>query len=114
MVYRRGSGGIGMMPAASGIFPDSEENQPESIDEVAIDINTSENYHGTDGDQVAIDEIDGHITAGHLFSTTSLPEARSELGGAEPVLNKIGIVSKVRARKVKRRMILDTKKSLTC
>ena len=41
---------------------------------------------------LATDEIDAHIEAGHLFATTSLEEAKTKLGGTDPILNKIGLV----------------------
>ena len=55
-------------------------------------------------DTVAPDEIKLHFQKGHLRSFDSVDDLRAYLGGAEPVLNKIGIVTKG----PKRRMILDT------
>ena len=89
--------GITMMLAVAGRFSVLEENEPESFEEVTTDIHTFENYPGIDDDQAAIDEIDGHIIAGHLYATTSLSEARMKLGGAELALPRL--VSSPRSRR---------------
>ena len=103
--------GISMMPAASRIFPELHENEPEFFQDVYTDIESFTNCPGIDDDLVAIEEIDGRIQAGHLFATTSLTEAEAKLGVAGPILNKFGIISKIRAVKMKRCMVHGTKKS---
>ena len=100
-----------MMPVAWGIAPVLGENEPVSFEERSIDANTFENDPGIDGGQVAIDEIGGHISTCHLYSTTSLPEARKKPGGSDALFNKIGIISKIRAGTMKPRTIHDTKRS---
>ncbi len=67
-------------------------------------------YPGIDAYSLAIAEIQGHIDAGHLFATIFLYEVRAKLRGADPILNKIGIIYKICAGKIRRRMILDTKR----
>lgn len=52
-----------------------------------------------------------HLKAGHLRAFDSVDQLTSFLDDALPVLSKIGIITKERLGKVKKRIILDTKAS---
>ena len=100
-----------MEPKSCGIFPDLHDSPEESVDSISTDFESFSNYSGVEGDDVAIQDIKHHISKGHLMAFDSEAELRVFLDGQEPVLNKIGIISKERAGIVKKRMILDTKVS---
>ena len=75
-----------------------------SADEIRTDFDTFSNYPGVEGNEKAISDIEAHIASSHLTAFGSLEELRECLQ-AEPVSNKIGIITKG----VKKRMILDPK-----
>ena len=98
----------GGRPLASGIFSGIQGQDPEPYGLLHIDLESFSNYPGIYTDEVAIEEFDAHIAAGHLFATYSIDEVREHLGGEEPVLNKIGIITKMRAGTIKKRITRDT------
>ncbi len=59
---------------------------------------------------VTEEELAGHVRKGYIASFDT-HAALSEFVGGEPILNKLGLVLKVRNGKTKARMILDTKES---
>ena len=60
---------------------------------VATDYVAFRNYAGVSDDQVAVDEISHYISKGYLKPFDSLDDLRQLVGG-EPILNKIGIITK--------------------
>ena len=68
------------------------------------------NYSGVEEHEVTATELQGHIDAGHLAEFDSYEELASYVGG-KPILNKIGLIIKVRNDVSKARMILDTKET---
>ena len=66
-----------------------------------------QNYVGVEGDEAAEEEISKHLQAGHLRAYNSVRELADALG-EDPVLSKIGVISRTRAGKIKKRVILDT------
>lgn len=103
--------GLALDPNACGIFPELHDEPEQSVNTVFTDYDTFANYAGVEDDEVALEDVQKHIAKGHLKSFDSLDDLRVFLGGADPILNKIGIISKERAGVVKKRMILDTKVS---
>ena len=89
-------------------FPTLEDAPERDIADLSTDFDSFENYAGVDADTDALKEIEAHVEAGHLRAFDTLEELRTYLG-AEPVLNKVGVITKERAGKIKKRIILDTK-----
>lgn len=100
--------GLAKVPQDCGIFPTLDDSPKRDFEELCTDFDTFENYAGVDADSDALKEIEAHVEAGHLRAFDTLDGLRAYLG-AEPVLNKIGVITKERAGKVKKRIILDTK-----
>ena len=100
--------GITQVPEPCGIFPCLDDVAGLSPEQLSCDIESFQNYPGVDGDDDAIEDIVEHIAKGHLKAFASVEELRNFLG-SEPILNKIGIITKERAGIVKKRMTLDTK-----
>lgn len=104
--------GLSIAPRTCGIFPIIGDEPSEANEDVYTDFASFANYSGVDDDdEVAVDDIKMRILKGHLKSFDSESELRSYLGGLQPVLSKIGIISKDRAGIMKKRTILDTKVS---
>ena len=100
-----------MTPPSCGIFLDIEDAPEMSYEEVATDFSSFANYAGVEGDEVALKDITSHLQRGHLKAFGSIGELTRFLNGAKPILSKIGIITKERQGKVKKRLILDTKAS---
>ena len=88
-----------------------EGETAESPDTLSTEYETFANYAGVDEDGTAEKEVAEHLKRNHLKAFSSLDELRSYLNGAEPILNKIGLIVKTRNGIRKVRMILDTKVS---
>ena len=82
-----------------------------SFQDVSTDYSSFANYAGVEGDEQAQHDIMEHLKAGHLRAFDSVDQLTSFLDDALPVLSKIGIITKERLGKVKKRIILDTKVS---
>ena len=102
--------GVSMQPESCGIFPDINDIPLRNYHNIVIGEESFRNYSGVDNNPIAVDELKEHVKLGHLKEFTSLEDVRKFVGG-EPVLSKIGIVTKTRAGKETHRMILDTKES---
>ena len=103
--------GIEIRPESCGIFPDHGDAPEMSYHDVVTDYDSFTNYAGVEGDEQAKADILAHVNKGHMKAFESVAELSEFLDGALPVLNKIGIISKQRMGKIKKRIILDTKAS---
>jgi hypothetical protein len=107
--------GIVHQPEACGIFPDIDEEAEMPYSELQGNIDNFNNYAGVDENPIATDEIELRLMQGHLKAFDTALELQDFVGAttALPViLSKIGIITKLRAGKMKHRMILDTKAAL--
>ena len=93
-----------------GIFPDCTSPSEQRPEDMYCDEHNFRNYSGVEEHEVTAAELQGHIDAGHLAEFDSYEELASYVGG-KPILNKIGLIIKVRGGVSKARMILDTKES---
>lgn len=103
------AGGALPIPAA-GIFPDVATEEGIHYSELVTKDDSTSNYQGVDDEGYAKAEVQGYIDKAYLAAASSLEELSLIVDG-QPVLNKIGIISKLRNGTVKRRMIFDTKQS---
>ena len=103
--------GILEHPIADGIFPVITDENRENPDGLATDFESFSNYAGVEGDPDAESEIIEHIEAGHILASETVEGLLHATGGQKPILNKIGIIDKIRDGIRKRRLILDTKAS---
>ena len=92
------------------IFPpdnggDSTDSQVELPDPLA-----HANYSSVDGDEAAVPEVTRLINTGFVKSFDDLLKFKQWLGG-EPHLSKLGMITKLKDGKTKRRLILDCKES---
>ena len=92
------------------IFPpdsvaDSTDSQVELPDPLA-----HTNYSSVDGDESAVPEVTRLINTGFVKSFEDLLEFKQWLGG-EPHLSKLGMITKLKDGKTKRRLILQRVRS---
>ena len=96
-----------------GIFePYDEELDARTVDpnDLATEPDFT-NYAGVEEDDLVQEEMDRLVEKRFLLQFDTLDETCSYLGG-EPVLSKIGVIKKVRLGKLKRRLVLDAKRSM--
>ena len=70
-------------------------------DSIQSELEHFANYPGVEEDDTAEQEIVKHINAGRLAAFNTIEETRKALGGNDPILNKIGIITKERAGTIK-------------
>ena len=80
------------------------------FEDLHCDLHYFRNYEGVEESEVTEIELQGHLDKGHLASFTSVDGLREFVGG-ELILNKLGLITKIRNGIKKSRMILDTKES---
>ena len=89
-----------------GIFPETSgpsENRPEDLH---CDVDSFHNYAGVEDQDITEKELLGHLGKKHLIAFDTYKELAEHVGG-EPILNKKGLIEKVRNGKKKVRMIAD-------
>ncbi|CAK9014935.1 unnamed protein product [Durusdinium trenchii] len=92
------------------VFPPYDLDGTEPLTASLPEPTTHRNYTSVDNDEAAGPEVNRLISTGFVRAFDSLPEFRTWLGG-DPHLSKLGMITKVRDGKVKRRLILDCKES---
>ena len=107
--------GILQMPQdPGGIFPDCSSPPDSDPSDLRCDADTFRNYAGVEANEVTEPELQSHIDSGHLAEFDTMQEL-NEFVGATPdepaILNKLGLIVKIRNGIKKARMILDTKAS---
>ena len=102
--------GITMQVEDPGIFPTAVVEPNMDHSSLHCDLANFRNYAGVEESETTETEIRAHLEKGHLMSFTSLDDLRNFVNG-EPILNKLGLITKVRNGISKTRMILDTKES---
>ncbi len=111
-------GGLSRHPELSGVFPRAK---PEEIkidpDHLSTEFEAFHNYSGVDDNEDAKTAIQGYIDKGYLSSHDTLESCKAELGGAEPILSRLGCIVKSKVNDLgvattKTRIILDAKQSL--
>ena len=80
-------------------------------DELGCDEATFRNYAGVEENGVTETELQSHIDLQHIIAFDTYEELTEYVGGGKVILNKIGLIERVRNGKKKVRMILDTKQS---
>ena len=94
-----------------GIFPVADDDAELDAECLATSYGEFENYAGVENDEAAIEEIAKHLKAGHLKAYDSVAELAAALG-EDPILSKIEVITRTRAGRTKKRVILDTRESL--
>ena len=94
-----------------GIFPDTSGPSATHPDELGCDEATFRNYAGVEENVATETELQSHIDMQHIIAFDTCEELTEYVGGGKVILNKIGLIEKVRNGKKKVRMILDTKQS---
>ena len=108
-------GGVTCFPNVDSISPvvqnqDAASFPPELLE---TDFDQFHNYNGLEEDDEAFAQIERFADKDHqyLLKFGTLQECREYLG-ADPVLSRFGVIERVRAGKLKRRVILDLKQSM--
>ena len=83
----------------------------ESPEALYTDYESFRNYDGVELDGTAEEEVKTHLQKKHLRAFDTVEELQAFLGGAAPILSKIGLIIKTKGNVRKVRMILDTKES---
>ena len=91
-----------------GICPPYTNGPDLQHESLVTDFSSFENYSGVESDDTAMHETKHQLNNNRLKSFDTLSDLREELKGEEPVLNKIGIITRIREGVTKKRMILDT------
>lgn len=94
-----------------GIFPDTSGPSAMDPDDLDCDEATFRNYAGVEDNVETEAELRSHISNKHIVSFGTYNELTEYVGGGKVILNKIGLIEKIRNGKKKVRMILDTKAS---
>jgi len=102
--------GMAHHPQDCGIFPRNEPSEASSIDEEQSNPDTFIPYSSVEQDDDAWAEIQRIRDKKWIKQFDTLEEMVTYLGD-DPILSKFGMVVKVRFDKVKKRLILDSKKS---
>lgn len=93
-----------------GIFPPcSKPAEMEPLD-LHCDMQTFQNYPGVEEQAITDAELTAHLGKGHIIAFDTKAELAEYVGGP-PILNKLGLIIKIRNGIKKARMILDTKAS---
>ena len=95
---------------ACHIFPEHDPAEPGPHELLCTDFESFANYKGVDEDGTAAEEISKHIALGRLKEYAS-PQAMEQDLGQPPVLNKIGIITRLKDGVAKKWMFLDTQAS---
>ena len=93
----------------AGIFPKSDEYDPEVMEQLP-DPHSHENYSSVEQDEAAGPEIQRLIATGFVKSFNNYKHFEDWLG-AKPHLSKMGMITKEKEGRIKRRLILDCKES---
>jgi hypothetical protein len=102
--------------AAAAIFPLQEVPGEDGgvSDDLARDDNEFENDRNIDTDPVASEELNLFADKGYLERHKTLRQCSAKLGG-RAIISKFRLLKRMRAKKVKLRIILDLKESrITC
>jgi hypothetical protein len=104
--------GILSDPLLAGVFPLAELVPGDVLDPAALehDLDGFTNYAGIDEDLDVRSQIEAFTAKGYLKEFACLAECTAYLG-APPLLSRFGAITKLRHGKVKKRIILDVKRS---
>lgn len=94
----------------AGIFPASHEDGETENSEDLVDHERHQNYTSVDEYPMAEPEVMRLISTGFVWATESYEEFCSKIGG-RPHFSKLGMITKEKDNKIKRRLILDCKES---
>jgi len=102
--------GISVQPQDCGIFPhhDGEPGQDSAIPE--CDPSLFQTYQSVEADDFAAEEIQRYVERRWLREFDTLEDTIAFLGEA-PVMSKFGMITRMRAGKLKKRIILDSASS---
>ena len=103
--------GVAVDFSLDGLLEAVPPESPIPLDQLASDYESVSNYTGVEDDPAALDILNGYIERGWLKEFDSLSEL-SEFVGGNSILNKCACISKERQDgTVKRRIIVDAKRS---
>jgi len=93
-----------------GIFPEAVVQPYMGHEDLHCNLQNFRNYKGVEESEVTETEIQRHLDKGHLAAFSDIGALKDFVQG-EPILNKLGLVTKIRNAVKKSRMILGTKES---
>ena len=96
---------------AAGLYPSSEDKIAEfHPDELKTDGIGLRNYDGVNENVDAANTLEGYHKAEYIKVTETWEECKDYLG-ADPVVSKLGCISRIKYGRLKHRLILDSKRS---
>ena len=116
-LWRGAPAGFDEDPDVGGVFPVSDNPFKFPSDNLVAEASeqpTGERFAGypdMDNDDAAVDEIKGYVKKGYLAKFDTYRELCEFVGG-EPVFSKFCVLERLKAGRLKRRLILDFKRSL--
>ena len=93
-----------------GIFPEHPIEEYDDPCDLATDFDTFTNHDASDEDDLAFTEFERITDKGWALKFNTLQEVTEYLG-SEPVLSKVGIISKIKGNEVKKRLVVDSKQA---
>ena len=102
--------GLASIPLARGVFPAVDHAPAIDPSDLCVDEDVFTNYAGVDQDEVAQVEVFDLHRRGLLEALDSIEEVQNYLG-QQPVLSKVGVITKVVGDKVKKRVIVHSHRS---
>ena len=94
----------------ASIFPPSRgDDEPEAIEHI-MEHHEQHNYTSVDDDPMAKPEAERLIATGFVWATRDYAMFQQQMGG-KPHFSKLGMITKEKDNKIKRRLILDCKES---
>ena len=102
--------GIEEQPLESGVFPTNEPEDLEDADGLVVDEDDFSNCPGVEYDDDAWEEVQ-RLAGLHRLAECATWGDVCKLVDGQPVLSKIGMIKKLSAGKVKKRLIVDSKRS---
>ena len=97
-------------PEPRGIFPCTTPGEPNDPEQLSTDFDQFTNYAGVEHDDHAASELARLEEKGFIRGFNSFHSV-CEFLGSTPVLSKIGVITKIRGNKTKKRIVLDAKQS---
>ena len=94
------------LPARRGIFPVVEDD----MDDPELLFTDERLYNDHDASEHAVEQFEAFARKGYVKEFGSLQELRDHLG-EEPVLSELHVLERIKNGKVKRRIILDCKRT---
>ena len=107
-------GGVRAHPLDRGVFPIVPADERPAVEDpeaLHTDFDEFVNYLGTECDDDAFQELERLVGKKFVRRFDTLDEVIRFLDGETPVLSRIGIITKLRGGKLRKRIVLDLKQS---